>query len=153
MGLIGAFKYIGRAVGKGLLKGGRLISKIDDISEVTAVVAMIPVAGPVLAAAARRCNMAEKLFATKMGDQKRQWVRGQLRKDLLRLRVEEKYLDELVSVGLLVVMRHAAVRDLEEAGPKEKTKPAVVNGPEKGPGAAGDDHGEWPPPGGEQPPT
>lgn len=121
MELIGAFKPVGRKLGKGLLRGGGLIGK-EDIPGVPEVVAMIPVAGPVLAAAAKRCKMAEKLFASKMGAQKREWAKAQLRKDLLQLGVEEKYVDELVSLGLLVVMRHAAVRDSEEPKPRVTTR-------------------------------
>lgn len=117
MGIIGAFKTVGKALGKGLLKSGRTLAKIDDIPGMTTVVAMIPVAGPVLAAATRRCNMAESLLGPKAGARKKEWARWQLSKDLRRLGVAEKYIDELTSVGLLVSMGQAVVRELEEPKP------------------------------------
>lgn len=114
MGIIGAFKTVGKTLGKGLLKSGRTLAKIDDIPGMTTVVAMIPVAGPVLAAAAKRCNMAETMFGPKEGKRKKEWARWKLGNDLRSLGVAEKYIDELVSVGFLFSKGQAVARELEE---------------------------------------
>ncbi|MCP4201145.1 MAG: hypothetical protein GY769_04345 [bacterium] len=127
MGVLGAFKSIGKALAKGVVGTGRVLAKIDDLPVVPEVVAMIPVAGPVLAAAMKRSNMAEEMFTSGDGEQKKQWAKGQLRKDLKRLGVEEKYLEELVAVGFLLREKRGVVREL---GKSEKPKD------EKGPGAA-----------------
>lgn len=121
MGIIGAFKTVGKTLGKGLLKSGRTLAKIDDIPGMTTVVAMIPVAGPVLAAATRRCNMAEAMFGSKAGKRKKEWARWKLGNDLRSLGVEEKYIDELVAVGFLFSKGQAVARELEESRPAAKS--------------------------------
>lgn len=125
MGFISAFK----SLGKGVLKVGKVFAKIDEIPGASTVVAMIPVAGPVLAAAAKRANMAEDLFESGLGHRKKQWAKAQLAKDLRKLGVEEKYIDELVSVGLLVAMKRAAVAEVKKMKdpPKPKPKPKPAN--------------------------
>lgn len=72
----------------------------------------------VLAAAAKRCREAEDMFESGQNEQKRQWAKAQTAKDLKRQGVEERYIDELVSLGLLVVMRHAVIMTAGEEAPK-----------------------------------
>ena len=131
MGFIGAFKTLG----KGVVKVGRVLAKLDDIPGMSIVMTMIPVAGPVIAAAAKRVNMAEDLFDSGLGPRKKEWAKAQLAKDLRKLGVEEKYIDELVSVGLLVAMKHATVHAIEEEADEEKKEPREPERPAfRGPG-------------------
>lgn len=123
---MGAFTNMSKAQGKGL-RGGRLIAKPDDLSGVPTVVAMIPVDGGALAITVKLVNMAEKLFSSKMGARKREWVKGELRNKLPILDIEEKYVDELVSVGLLVTKRHAVVREHESTPDKGRKAAATEN--------------------------
>lgn len=130
MGFKGAFKKIGKALGKVGLTTGKILAKVDDIPFAENAIAMIPVAGPILAAAAKRCDMAEGLFESGQGAKKKEWAKAQLKKDLLKMGVEEKYIDELVSLGLLVGLDYGKVLEAKileedkEPEPDQNENPA-----------------------------
>lgn len=115
MGFIGAFKKIGKGIAKGALTSGKVLAKIDDIPGAKTAIAMIPVAGPYLALAAEKCDMAESIFIEPgSAERKKRWARAQLRKELLKRGVEEKYIDDLIAVGFLVKEGVASVVGVDE---------------------------------------
>lgn len=112
-----AFNIVSKSAGKALLKGGKVLARIDDIRAAPSVVVAIPVEGAVVAAAAAGCEVAGTMFGS--GARRKEWATASLRMDLRRQGVEEESVDELVAVGLLVATGRAVV--LEE--PKLKGKP------------------------------
>ncbi len=125
MGILGAF----RKIGKGAIKAGKTLAKVGDVPGVTTVMTMIPVAGPVLAAAVKRANMAEKLFNSGEGDKKRAWATHQLEKDLKRLGISDKNIIELMGLGILVARDYAGVSEGRQPSDDKPKTPAKEKKP------------------------
>lgn len=103
MGIGSVFKKIGKGIAKGALTGGKVLSAIDDIPGAKTAVAMIPVAGPALAMAIEKCDLVEDVITEPgSGEKKKQWVRNKLAAELRKHGIEEKYIDDVVSVAFLV---------------------------------------------------
>lgn len=117
-----AFKDLSKS--SKLLKGGKVLSTIDDMRAAPVVVVMIPVDGAIVATATSRCEAAGTMFGS--GFRRKEWATGQLRSYLRRRGFTEKNIDEIVSVGLLVATGRAVV--LEEPRPA-KGKAAVKEEP------------------------
>ena len=121
------FKKLGKNIGKGGLKVGKVVADVADIPMVKELVAMIPVAGPGIAFAMSRVDAAEKMFTgPKSGKQKREWAMTQLAKDLRGAGVEEKRILGMIELALLLNKNEAVLMDVVKGGSEKK--PAAKKG-------------------------
>jgi hypothetical protein len=99
---------------KNIVKVGKFIARIDDIPVVGNIIEFIPIAGPVMKLAIEKCEMAEALFSSGQGRERKLWAINELEKDLKKLGKEEKYIDDIISAAFLLWKGYAAAMTEEE---------------------------------------
>ncbi len=101
-----------------LIKIGKFIARIDDIPVIgdtlVDLIGLIPVAGPVLKLAVEKVEMAEALFASGQGKERKIWAINKLEEDLKRLNIKEKYIEEIIGYAFLYWKGYAAVMTKED---------------------------------------
>ncbi len=137
MGLKSIFVKAGKGIWGGIEKGGKVLAFVDDIPMARRVIGMIPMGGPVISAAMKRCGQAEDVFNSGDGNKKKAWVIAQVLKDLKALKVTKpKYVDDLVSVAFLLSKHYGIIVEAEDDEPptrKPLPPPPMEPEPEKAP--------------------
>ena len=103
-----------KAIWKGLKATGKGIAKVDDVLDnipfADTVIAMIPVAGPILNAALSRIDIAQELIpGADSGPERRAKAEELLRADLAHMGFTPEFVHEVVALAFLMRQGKAGI--------------------------------------------